>query len=205
MTEKRHPDYDPAVVETLDKAANRWLSLGAIAKKLEADAEAEIADIQSNLASKLAELSVEAANLDQEITDVIENNRHWLMSGKLKSFTTASAVYSLKEVPDGVEVDDSDKKAIMATARQHGVVRQIANPPAGAWRFSKTKLIEFVKKTSQHFDWFADYLSQTEKGDRINVRPNTGLLVDYNGERLTPPSKSLSRLIRTIKNPANPT
>lgn len=194
MDDKRHPEYDPVVVEALDKTANQRLRLGAIADKLTAEADQAIAEIQAKLAADLADLEQQASQLDLEIVRTVKHHQKWLMPGRLRSFVTTSGVYKLTYEPEAVQVETNHKKSIMEIARQHHLVKQIANPPSGSYRFSKAKFDAFVKKSAANFKLFANFVTKTEAGDRVTLSPNRGQLVEYNGERLSPSSVTIGRI-----------
>lgn len=184
-------DADPKVIAEINRLAESRLRL-----KVARDAEnqrfqTQLADLTSEHEAKLQEFAERERELDPAIWQAIDANRSTLIARGKRSFVTLLASFQLKEIPAKTEV--LDKLAIMEAARHLGVVRQIANPPRGEWRFSRTKFLGWLADHGELREYFEPYLEYSDKTESLTIKPNTNYTVDHDSQRISPPSLSIKK------------
>ena len=182
---------DPEVIAAVDELVRNRFAL-----EVERDAEnrrfqAAIAEITKIHEQALEEFALHERQLDPAIWQAIDSNRATLIERGKRSFITMAAKFQLRDAPAKVEV--LDKLGIMETARNLGVVRQIANPPKGEWRFNQKKFLAWLGKSNELHEHFEQFIDHTDGSESLTVQPNANYTVLHDSKRVSPPSISIKK------------
>lgn len=166
--------------------------------ELEVEREAENRRFQSALAEltrqhdeKLDEFTRRERRLDTAIWSSIDDNQSVLIARGKRSFVTLLAKFQLKKLPAKVEM--LDKAGIMESARRLGVVKKIATPPKGGWRFNQKKFLAWLEQNGELRKHFEPYINRVDTSESLTVKPNANYTVEHNSERVSPPSISIKK------------
>lgn len=182
---------DPAVIASInDLVESRF--------QLEIEREAENQRFQTAIAAltrehqeKLNRFAERERELDPDIWRSIDHNRSTLIARGKRSFVTIRAKFQLREVPAKLEV--LDKVSIMEAAHRLGVVKQIANPPKGGWRFNQKKFLAWLASSGDLYRHFEPFVEQTDKTESLTIQPNTNYTVEHDSQRISPPSITIQK------------
>lgn len=139
-------------------------------------------ELANRQAAELAPLEERASHLDDTLHDMVTHHRAALFLPGKRSFAVFGAIISLRKVSARVTVLDS--KAIMARARQLGVVRKIATP-VRTYKFNLTMFKAFFAQCDEHRPQFEPYIDEVPEHDSLSIRPNDQHETIYDGKRLT--------------------
>ena len=182
---------DPEAITAVNELVGDRFAL-----EVERDAEnrrfqAALAEITKIHEQALEEYALLERRLDTAIWQEVDENRATLIERGKRSFITMMAKFQLRDVPAKVEV--LDKLGIMETARNLGVVRQIANPPKGEWRFNQKKFLAWLDKSNELHGHFEQFIDHTGGGESLTVQPNANYTVLHDSKRVSPPSISIKK------------
>jgi hypothetical protein len=79
----------------------------------------------------------------------------------------------------------------MEVARQLGVIRQIADPPKGGWKFNAKKFWAWLERRGELREHFAEAIEQTEDSEGLTIYPNSNYTVMHGLDRVSPPPVSI--------------
>lgn len=184
-------DADPQIIASINRLVESRLQL-----EVELDAEnrrfqAKLADLTREHEANLHELAERERELDPAIWQAIDANRSTLIARGKRSFVTLLAKFQLRDVPAKIEV--LDKPGIMETAHRLGIVKQIANPPRGGWRFDRKKFLAWLASHGELREHFEPYIEQSDKSESLTVQPNANYTVEHDSQRVSPPSISIKK------------
>lgn|GEM_PF-2547514 len=182
---------DPETITAVNELVGDRFAL-----EVERDAEnrrfqAALAEITKIHEQALEEYALLERQLDTAIWQAVDENRATLIERGKRSFITMTAKFQLRDVPAKVEV--LDKLGIMEAARNLGVVRQIANPPKGGWRFNQKKFLAWLDKSNELHGHFEQFIDHTGGGESLTVQPNANYTVLHDSKRVSPPSISIKK------------
>lgn len=184
-------DADPEVIAEINELVESRFQLEVEREAENRRFQAAMADLSREHQDKLNEFAERERELDPAIWRLLNDNRPTLIARGKRSFVTMRAKFQFREVPARLEV--LDKVGIMEAAHRLGVVKQIANPPKGGWKFNQKKFHAWLTSSGdlcRHFEAFVD---QTAKTESLTVQPNATYTVEYDSQRISPPSITIQK------------
>jgi len=182
---------DPEVIAAVDEIVEKRFALEVERDAVNRRFQAAIAEITKFHEEALRELTLLERQLDPAIWRAIDSNRATLIERGKRSFITMAAKFQLRDVPAKIEV--LDKLGIMEAARNLGVVRQIANPPKGEWRFNQKKFLAWLGKNNELHGHFEQFIDHADGGESLTIQPNANYTVLHDSKRVSPPSISIKK------------
>lgn len=184
-------DADPEVIDRANRLAESRFQL-EVEREVENRRFAEaLAALTKEHEEKLRIFTERERVLDPAIWKVVDENRTSLIARSKRSFVTMLAKFQLKDVPAKTEV--LDKQGIMDVARKLRVVRHIAKPPKGEWRFNQKKFFGWLAKNGEHRRHFEPFLNDVEKDESLTIQPNSNYTVEHDSQRISPPSITIKK------------
>lgn len=182
---------EPQLVSELNDLAELRLTLQVQQDSVKARLEAAQAATREEFAAELQEIAEQIRSVNQQILAKVEAGKSTLIGKGMRSFVTLCAKFQLRTVPAKVEV--LDKVGVMATARRLNVVRHVANPPSREWRFSQVKFLAWLKQKGKQQAQFEPFINRIDEGEVLFIQPNTGHTVWHDGNRISPPSVTITK------------
>ena len=176
---------NPEVIKELNDLTERRLRLEVIKTQAVTEYKTREAALKKKLESVLEPNSVETAEVDARLRELIEKNRSALIDPKKKSFVTMLAKFQFREVPGKIKV--TDPKAVMNVARSIGVVRKIGNLTL-TWKYDPVKFLRWLSQNDEHRSKFEDYIEDSEDSESLTIQPNGTYAIHHNSKRVSPPS-----------------
>ena len=184
-------DADPQVIASINELIENRFELEVARDAENRRFQATLAELTREHEEKLDEFAKRERQLDPAIWQVINANRPRLIARGKRSFATLQAKFQLRELQAKIEV--LDKSGIMEVAHRLGVVKQIATPPKGGWRFNQKKFLAWLEQNGEMREHFEPFLEQVDKSESLTVQPNTTYTVEHDSQRISPPSISIKK------------
>ena len=185
-------DADPEVINRVNRLAESRFQLEVERETENQRFNEALASLTKEHEERLRIFTERERVLDPALWKVVDENRAGLIAPKKRSFATMLAKFQLKDVPAKTEV--VDKQGIMEIARKLGVIRQIANPPKGEWRFNQKKLFGWLAKNGEFRRHFEPFLNEVDKDESLTISPNRTYTVEHDSQRISPPSITIKKI-----------
>ncbi len=184
-------DVNPEVIENFNRLAADRLELATEIERTKQRFTERQRELKTEYTARLQALSEQVDELDSQIWQLLDQSAdHVLPKGK-KSFVTMVASFQLRQVPARITLDTT---AIMEQARKLRVVRHIAVPPkTPAWKFNRDKFFAWLRINGEMRLFFDEFIEDGVASESLTIRPNSSFTVQYDNQRLTPPSTTIHR------------
>lgn len=180
---------DPAIIAEVNEVTNERLILAAQEAELTRQFRADKDALEADFARQLTELHLEIKPVDERLWALLQKHRNVLIAPGKQSFITMAAKFQFKKESGKERVTDSG--AVMETARLLGIVRQIADPPKGGWRYNTKKFWSWLEQRGEMREHFADQIEVTQDTEGLTIYPNSNYTVLHDLERVSPPPVSI--------------
>lgn len=180
------------VVSDLDNLAKERLRLERELQAIDQQFEAEEAVRRTNHQARKAATQAEINVIDSRIWSLIEPNRSWLISKGKKFLTLPGGKFQFRASSGEIQV--TDPRALMETARRKNLIKEVGKPPTGKWKFSLTKFREWWAKNPGKREIFASYVEEVPGGETLLLQPNSPhVVVPFDNKRKSPPSITIQK------------
>lgn len=152
-----------------------------IVRRFKAEKEA----LEAEATRQLTELQQEIKPVDERLWALLQKHRSVLIKPGKQSFITMAAKFQFKKEPGKERVTNA--VAVMDLARDLSVIRQIADPPKGGWRYNAKKFMAWMEKRGGVRDKFAAFIEKTEDTEGLTIYPNSNYTVMHGLDRVSPP------------------
>lgn len=176
-----------AVIGLLNGLAQKRFELEIRLQEMTTQFETEEAQLAARHEQELAAINHMIAQLDLEISGQILSHRSDLIAQGKQSFATLIAKFQFRKGSGKMKI--VDRKAVMALARELGVIRKVASAKY-EWRLNLDKFSTWLAKNGElrsQFEPFLDYADD----ESLTMQPNGTYVVHHGKKRISPPSISI--------------